>query len=74
MTRKEAIDRWKSIAESVFAAEHAIIDQWRDRMREAAKKGDAEVERMKDLYLTAIATEILSRTSDEELDGMCNDY
>ena len=73
MTRNDLIDRWKTIAECVFSAEHAIIDQWRDKMKEAAKKGNDEVERMKDLYLTAIATEILSRTSDEELEKMGGD-
>lgn len=69
MTRQESIDRWKTIAEAVFAAEHAIIGQWRERL-EVAAKDDREAERMKDLYLTAIATEILSRTTDDELDGM----
>lgn len=66
MTRQEKIDRWKLIAEAVFAAEHAIIDQWRDKLKDAAKKGGKEVDRMKDLYLTAIAVEILGKTNEEQ--------
>ena len=68
MTRHQAIEHWKPIIYAVFTAEDAIIDGWRDRLKEAAKNGESI--KVLDEYLTAVAVEILSRTSDEELEKM----
>lgn len=58
---QEDMGRWKTIIECVFAAERAIVDQWRDKLRYAVEKGGDELERMKDQYITAIAVEILNK-------------
>ena len=68
MTRHQAIEHWKPIIQAVFTAEDAIIDGWRDRLKDAAKNGESI--KALDEYLTAVAVEILSRTSDEELKEM----
>ena len=68
MTRNEVIEHWKPIIYAVFTADAAIIDGWKDRLKEAAKNGESI--KALDEYLTAVAVEILSRTSDEELEKM----
>ena len=70
MTRKEAIRHWKPLIRCVFAAANAINDEWYDKLRSAIKKPQEEKEKIVDEYRTAIAIEILSRTSDEELKEM----
>lgn len=70
MTRQEAIERWKDIAETVFWAEEAISKEWDDRLHAAPSMTREEQQQFADEYMTAIATEIVSRTSDEELAKM----
>ena len=70
MTRNEAIEHWKDIAEAVFAAENAVIDQWQPKLKAAKKMTDEEQIKVIDEYLTAVATEIVSRMSDEDLEGI----
>lgn len=70
MTRQEAINRWKDIAESVFWAEEAISKEWNDRLHAAPSMTREEQQQFADEYLTAIATEIVSRTTDEQLAAM----
>lgn len=70
MTREEAIEHWKPIVRCVFAAANAINDEWYDKLRSAIKKPQEEKEKIVDEYRTAIAIEILSRTSDNELKEM----
>ena len=65
MTRSEVIEHWKPIIYAVFTADAAIIDGWKDSLKEAAKNGESI--KALDEYLTAIAMEILNKTSDEEL-------
>ena len=70
MTRQEAIDRWKDIAETVFWAEEAIAQEWDERLHAAPSMTREEQQQFADEYMTAIATEIVSKTSDEELAAM----
>jgi hypothetical protein len=70
MTRQEAISRWKDIAETVFWAEEAISEEWDERLHAAPSMTREEQQQFADEYMTAIATEIVSKTSDEELAAM----
>ncbi|MFW5600740.1 MAG: hypothetical protein ACOCOC_05845 [Prevotella sp.] len=70
MTRQEAIERWKSIAKTVFIAEEAISKEWNERLHAAPSMTNEEQHQFADEYMTAIATEIVSATSDEELAEM----
>lgn len=70
MTRQEAIERWKSIAKTVFIAEEAISKEWNERLHAALSMTNEEQKQFIDEYMTAIATEIVSATSDEELAEM----
>ena len=70
MTRQEAIERWKDIAETVFWAEEAIGEEWNDRLHAASSMTSEEKQKFAQEYLTAIATEIVSRTTDEQLAAM----
>ncbi len=67
MTRQEAIDHWKDIALAVFHAEDKLKDVWLPQLREAKHMSKEEREHIADRYLEAVATEIVSKTSDEEL-------
>lgn len=70
MTRQEAIERWKSIAKTVFIAEEAISKEWDERLHAAPSMTHEEQKQFTNEYMTAIATEIVSKTSDEELAEM----
>lgn len=70
MTRQEAINRWKDIAETVFWAEEAIAKEWDERLHAAPSMNREEQQKFAQEYLTAIATEIVSRTTDEQLSAM----
>ena len=70
MTRQEAIDRWKDLAETVFWAEEAISKEWDERLHAAPSMTSEEQQQFAQEYLTAIANEIVSKTSDEELAAM----
>lgn len=67
MTRQEAIERLKSIAKTVFMAEEVIRKEWDERLHAAPSMTHEEQQQFIDEYMTAIATEIVSATSDEEL-------
>ena len=67
MTRQEAIRRWKGIAETVFWAEDTLAKEWNKRLRDAAKLPEQQRHELADAYVEAIATEIVSKTTDEEL-------
>ena len=70
MTRQEAIELWKSMAAAVFMAEEAISKEWNERLHAAPSMTHEEQQQFADEYITAIATEIVSKTSDEELAEM----
>ena len=70
MTRQEAINRWKEIVETVFWAEEAIAKEWDAKLKAAPSMSKEEQQKFADGYCQAIATEIISRTSDEELEKL----
>lgn len=70
MTRQEAIERWKNIASTVFWAEEAIAQEWDERLHAAPSMTNEDQQQFADEYMTAIATEIVSKTTDEELASM----
>ena len=67
MTRDEAIERWSNIANTVFWAEEKISKEWHQRLKEAPNLSKEEQHQLADQYCKAIATEIVSKTTDEEL-------
>ena len=70
MTREEAISRWTGIAQTIFWAEDSIAKKWRPRLREAYKLSKEERHELAMEYCRAVAIEIVSATSDEELEKM----
>ena len=70
MTREQAIERWKDIARAVILAEDHLDDEWKPRFQMAAEMSSDEQIVFIDEYYTAIAEEILSKTSDEDLEKM----
>ena len=70
MTRQESIERWKFIAKTVFIAEEAISKEWDERLHAAPSMTNEEQQQFIDEYMTASATEIVSKTSDDELAEM----
>ena len=70
MTREEAINRWKDIVETVFWAEEAIAKEWDAKLKAAPNMNKEERRQFVDEYCEAIAVEILSRTTDEELEKL----
>lgn len=67
MTRQEAIDHWKDIVLAVFRAEDKMYDVWQPQLREARHMSKEERAHIADRYLEAVATEIVSETTDKEL-------
>ena len=67
MTRQEAIDRWKDIAYAVFYAEERIAKDWDKKLHEATNLNREEQIKFVGEYCEAIANEIVSNTSDEQL-------
>lgn len=69
MTREEMIRRWaENIIPAVFKAEHKLHDkllEYRDKCKADPSKGDVYLKE----YCTLIATEIVSKTTDEELES-----
>ena len=66
MTREEAIKRWESIIPTVFRAEQAI----RPRLQAVLKEHEDDPTTGAELYISLIAEEIVSKTTDEELQTM----
>ena len=67
MTREEAIERWSTIANTVFWAEENISEEWHERLKIAPQLTKDEQHELADQYCKAIAAEIVSKTTDEEL-------
>ena len=70
MTRQEVINRWKDIVSTVFWAENEIAKEWDAMLKAAHNMSKEEQQKFTDGYCEAIAKEIVSRTTDEELDRM----
>ena len=67
MKREEAIERWRHIASTVFWAEERISQEWNERLKIAPQLTKDEQHELAQMYCTAIAMEIVSKTTDEEL-------
>lgn len=68
MTREEAIDRWSEIASSIFWAEENIAQEWHERLKEAPTLNKEEQHALAGEYCKAIATEIVKKMTDEQLE------
>ena len=66
MTREESIKRWEAIIPTVFRAEQAI----RPRLVSALKEHKLNPTTGAELYIRLIAEEIVSKTTDQELQTM----
>lgn len=66
MTREEAIKRWEAIIPTVFRAEQAI----RPRLQAVLKEHEDDPTTGAELYIRLIAEEIVSKTTDQELQTM----
>lgn len=64
MTREEAIKRWEAIIPTVFRAEKAI----RPKLLEVIMENDPTTRA--EMYIRLIAEEIVSKTTDQELQTM----
>ena len=67
MTREQAINRWKNVVSTVFWAEESISAEWDARLKAAPNMTPEEQMKFADDYCKAIATEIVSSTTDEQL-------
>ncbi len=65
MTRDKMISRWEDIIPTVFRAEDNIREQL-----QAIIAAEPDKERAAKEYVHAIAVEIVSRTTDEQLEEM----
>ena len=70
MTRQEAIERWAQICSTVFWAEERISKEWHQRLKEAPNLSKEEQHKLADEYCQAIAKEIVSKTTDEQLSAL----
>ena len=67
MTRQEAIERWSTIANTLFWAEERIAKGWDAKLRKAPSMTKEEQHELAQAYCRAIAVEITKDTSDEQL-------
>lgn len=67
--KTEVIDKWKLIISAVFEAEAAISEDWEFKLKAAKHLGKEEREKISQEYITAIAEEIVSHTTDEEIEA-----
>lgn len=72
MIRNEYIEHWADIIRTVFTAESNIKnrDAWVQRLREARNLPEDQRMKVCNEYVRALATEIVSKTSDEELEEL----
>ena len=73
MTRAQVIDRWAGIVKCVFAAELAIKPQWKESLERAKAMTDEDKVKIAKAYCEAVAAEIVSETSDDELAELYKD-
>lgn len=70
MTREEAINRWAEIAETVFWAEEQIAQEWEGKVKSMVGKPKEECAAFAREYCRAIATQVVSHVTDENLAAM----
>lgn len=73
MTRAQVIDRWAGIVKCVFAAELRLKPQWKESLERAKGMSAEDKEKIANAYCEAVAAEIVSKTSDEQLAEMYKD-
>lgn len=69
MTQQQVIEHWREIAKAVFTAEENIAKEWNEKLHAAVSLSPAEQVQFVNDYCEAIATEIVSATSDEILEA-----
>lgn len=69
MTRQQIIEHWRDIAKTVFTAEENIAKEWNEKLHAAVSLSPAEQVQFVNDYCEAVATEIVSATSDEILEA-----
>lgn len=69
MTRQQVIERWRDIAKTIFTAEENIAKEWNEKLHAAVSLSPAEQVQFVNDYCEAVATEIVSATSDEILEA-----
>lgn len=67
MTRQESIKQWKNIVTAVVHASAKLKDVWEPQFRDAQQMNEQERAHIADRYLEAVATEIVSESTNEEL-------
>jgi hemerythrin superfamily protein len=70
MTRKEYIDHFMAVVNAVHLAEEKLRPEWEERLSEMPHLTDKEQNERAMSYIRAVATEVVSGTSDEELANM----
>lgn len=70
MTRQQAIAQWAEIVKVVFCAEENIAKEWNEKVNAATSLPKEEQITFINNYCEAIATEIMSATSDEQIKEM----
>lgn len=70
MTREQAIERWAEIIPSVWKAEHNIRTRWQGRLAEVKFMSEDDAQALYAVYVSAVAEEIVGRTSDEQLKNL----
>lgn len=73
MDRQQLIEHWMTLAETVFWAEEQVSPEWTERLRAAKEQTSEDRRKLSREYLEAIATEIVSRTTDEEIQKLYGD-
>ena len=70
MTREQAIKRWTGIVEAVCRAQGEISNELAPRLTAAGKKPKEEIVAVAQEYYVAIATQVISHVTDENLAAM----
>lgn len=70
MTREEHIDHLMAVVIAVHIAEEKLRPEWEERLSEMSNLTDKEQNERAMSYIRAVATEVVSGTSDEELANM----
>ena len=74
MTREQAIKRWAEIIPAVWKAEHNLRLKWQGRLAEAKFMPADKVYELSEVYVRAVAEEIVSKISDKQLKEMNDEY
>lgn len=63
--RQELIEHWMLLAQTVFAAEDNIKDEWQPKLQASKNASKIVKEQIATAYLRAIATEIIEKGYEE---------